>query len=138
MASTYIADSNVYISAANDPSFRERFEAFIFANGPLEVSSVTVAEVLIGMRDHARHARAVQALVAGTILSAPSPEDWIVAGSTVARLGGDAVTKGRSFWNDALLASRCASVGATLVTTNTADFRQLARYIPVKVVAPFP
>jgi predicted nucleic acid-binding protein len=99
---------------------------------------VTVAEVLIGIRDHARHARAVQALVAGTVLPALSPEDWIMAGSSIARLGGDAVTTGRSFWNDALLAAQCASVGATLVTTNTADFRRLTRYIPVKVAAPFP
>ena len=63
-----------------------------------------------------------------------------------ARTGTDAVTQAleavvrRHEQIDGIcrLAAQCASVGATLVTTNTADFRRLTRYIPVKVAAPFP
>lgn len=62
----YLADTNVYVTAANDPAVRERFEAFLERHGPLLVSAVVVAEVLIGIRDAARHGAVVQALSAGT------------------------------------------------------------------------
>ena len=69
---------------------------------------------------------------------APETDDWLEAGAALARLGGDAATKGRSFWNDALLAAQSARLGATLVTRNVADFRHLGRHIGVQAVAPFP
>jgi predicted nucleic acid-binding protein len=59
-------------------------------------------------------------------------------GGAVARLGGDAVTKSRSFWNDTLLAAQCSRMGATLLTHNTADFNRLRRVLPVQAVHPFP
>ncbi len=135
---SYIADTNIYVTAVNDPAFRSQFEAFLRDHGPLAVSAVAVAEVLIGIPDVRRHAPAVRALAAGTTIIAPEREDWIAAGSALARLGGEAVTKGRSFWNDALLAAQCARLGATLVTHNMADFRRLGRHLDVRAVAPFP
>lgn len=138
MPPLFIADTNVYVTAANDPRFRQRFEAFIRARGPLAVSAVVIAEVLMGIPDLARHDSAVQALTAGSAPVAPTPGDWIAAGAAMARLGGDAVTKSRSFWNDALLAAQCARLGATLVTHNGADFRRLARHLAVRAIAPFP
>lgn len=134
----YVADTNVYVRATNDPAFREQFEAFVRELGPLTVSSVVVAEVVIGIADPARHDAAVRAMTAGTTLVAPTADDWIGAGSAMARLGGEAATKTRSFWNDALLAAQCARLGATLVTGNRSDFRRLARHLPVRTVAPFP
>jgi predicted nucleic acid-binding protein len=122
----------------NDPAFRARFEAFVRAHGPLVVSAVVAAEVLIRIPDPARHAPAARALAAGTTLLAPEPEDWVAAGAALARLRGDAVTKGRSLWNDALLAAQCARLGVTLVTHNAADFRRLARHLAVRAAAPFP
>ena len=68
----------------------------------------------------------------------PTREDWITASGTVTRLGGEAVTKTRSFWNDALLAAQCARLGATLLTRNIADFRRLGRYLALRAAAPFP
>jgi predicted nucleic acid-binding protein len=50
MPPPYAADTNVYVRAANEPSFQEQFEAFIQLHGPLIVSSVVVAEVLIPRR----------------------------------------------------------------------------------------
>ena len=134
----YIADTNVYVEAANDDAFRVRFEQFVLSHGPLVVSVVAVAEVLIGVPDAARHAGVVRALGAGAEVVAPTADDWVVAGAALARLGGEGVTKGRSFWNDALLAAQCARLGAVLVTNNAADFRRLRRYIRVRAVAPFP
>jgi predicted nucleic acid-binding protein len=56
----------------------------------------------------------------------------------VARLGGKAITKGRSFWTDALLAAQCARLGATLITRNVSDFRRLGRHLALRAIAPFP
>ncbi|HYT70992.1 MAG TPA: PIN domain-containing protein [Gemmatimonadales bacterium] len=134
----YVADTNVYVAAANDAAFRERLEGFIRANGPLLVSAVVVAEVLLGIADATQHAAAVRALAAGTTLAAPETADWTRAAAAVVRLGGEAVTKSRSFWNDALLAAQCARVGATLVTHNVPDFRRLGPVLGIRAAAPFP
>ena len=135
---SYLADTNVYVMAINDPTVRQRFEAFVQRHGPLLVSAIVAAEVLIGIPDVARHEAAVQALGAGSSIIAPSADDWRRAAAAVARLGCGAVTKSRSFWNDALLAAQCARLGMTLLTHNTADFRRLGRHLGVRTVAPFP
>ena len=136
--SLYVADTNVYVTAANNPDFRERLETFLRQQGPVPVSAVVVAEVLLGIADPRRHADAVKAMTAGAVLAAPTPDDWAGAASALANLRGDAVTKTRSFWNDALLAAQCARLGATLITHNRSDFKRLARQIPVRAVLPFP
>ncbi len=138
MPPPYLADTNVYVRAANEPSFRERFEAFIQLQGPLIVSSVVVAEVLIGVPDLGAHQGVIAALSAGTSPLAPQAEDWLAASVAVGRLGGKAITKSRSFWNDALLAAQCARLKATLLTSNAKDFRRLGRHLPVEVREPFP
>jgi hypothetical protein len=51
---------------------------------------------------------------AGTHLLAPDASDWLEAGATISRLGGTAVTKTRSFWNDALLAAQGARLDVIL------------------------
>ena len=71
MPPVYVADTNVYVRAANNPAFRQRFEAFIRMHGPLAVSAIVVAEVLIGISDPARQRAAVQAVAAGTTPVAP-------------------------------------------------------------------
>lgn len=138
MPPPYAADTNVYVLAANDPSFRDRFEAFVRRHGPLVVSAVVIAEVLIGVAEVSRHKAVIRALSAGTTPLAPQSDDWIAAGVAVGRLGGEAITKGRSFWNDALLAAQCARLQVTLVTSNAKDFRRLGRHLPVEVLQPFP
>ena len=138
MPPPYAADTNVYVRAANEPSFRERFEAFVHRQGPLVVSAIVIAEVLIGVADVRRHNAVIRALSAGTRLLAPHSDDWIAAGVAVGRLGGEAITKSRSFWNDALLAAQCARLQVTLVTFNRKGFRRLGRHVPVEVLEPFP
>ncbi len=138
MGPPYAADTNVYVRAANEPPFRGRFETFIRRHGPLVVSSVVIAEVLIGVRDVARHDAVIRALSSGTRPVAPHPDDWIAAAVTVSRLGGESITKSRSFWNDALLAALCSRLQVTLLTSNVKDFRRLRSHLPVEVVEPFP
>lgn len=137
MPPPYAADTNVYVRAANEPSFRERFAAFIQLHGPLIVSSVVVAEV-VGVADTGRHQGVIGALSAGTTPLAPQTEDLLAAAAAAGRLGGETITKSRSFWNDALLAAQCARLQVTLVTANAKDFRRLGRHLPVTVREPFP
>jgi len=134
----YIADTNVYIMAASDEKFRLRFESFIRDHGPVLVSAVVAGEYLIGVSDSSKHLSVLNALRAGSEVVAPTADDWFVAGAVISRLGGGAVTKGRSFWNDALLAAQCARLGATLITSNQADFRRLRAHTRVRAMAPFP
>lgn len=107
-------------------------------SGPLLVSSIVVAEYLIGLADPADHTLAVQDFASGAEIIAPTTVGWITAGEAIGRLGAHSVTKGRSFWNDALLAAQCAELGATLITQNGADFRRLRKYIRADTAAPFP
>jgi predicted nucleic acid-binding protein len=137
-AAAYLVDTNVYVTAINEDGARARFEAFIGEHGPLLVSAIVVAEVLIGIPDTSLHQAAVRALGAGTAVVAPTADDWTRAATAVARLGGESITKSRPFWNDALLAAQCERLGLTLVTNNTADFRRLGRHLGVRAVAPFP
>ena len=137
-ASPYIADTNVYVMAANDAAFRAELEEFIRDRGPLLVSAIVVAEILIGIPDVSQHRLATRALGAGAEILAPDPDDWTRAGTAIAQLGGEAITKSRSFWNDTLLAAQCSRLEITLITHNAADFRRLGRYLAVRTVSPFP
>lgn len=74
----------------------------------------------------------------GAEIIAPKTSGWIAAGEAIGRLGAHSVTKGRSCWNDALLAAQCAELGATLITQNAADFKRLRKYIRVETGSPFP
>jgi len=137
-ADLYLADTNIYVTAANDPAFAQRFADFVREHGPIAVSSIVVAEVLIGVKDANRTASVVRAIAAGQPLLTPTEDDWLLAGTITARLGGEAITKSRSFWNDTLLAAQCARLGVTLITHNTPDFRRLGRQVGVRVVKAFP
>lgn len=138
MSPLFVADTNIYVGASNDAEFLAQFEGFVREHGALLVSTVVVAEVIIGIPDPARHAAAVEALASGTQLVAPTADDWMKAGAVTAKLGGEDVTKSRSFWNDTLLAVQCSRLGAALITRNTRDFQRLRRHTGVVVVAPFP
>lgn len=137
-AELYLADTNVYVTAANDPAFARRFADFVREHGPIAVSTIVVTEVLLGVKDASRGAAVVRAIAAGQPLLTPTEDDWLFAGRITARLGGEAITKSRSFWNDTLLAAQCARLGVTLITHNAADFRRLGRQAGVRVVRPFP
>jgi predicted nucleic acid-binding protein len=134
----HIADTNVYLMATRDEEYRSRFETFVRTRGTVQVSSVVAAELLIGVADVRKLVSVLHVLVSTADIVAPNREDWFTAGAALARLGGDAVTKGRSFWNDALLAAQCARLGAVLITENERDFRRLRAHIPVRTVKPFP
>lgn len=132
-----ILDTNVYIDALQD-SDREEWVTEIIDNtgDALGLHSVVVAELLAGGPGPGERAAFIQQLLrTSTGLITPSHDDWAFAGNAVRILGGDAVTARRSFWNDVLIATSCARVGATLLTSNKADFARIRRIVPVDIAA---
>lgn len=134
-----VLDTNVYLVADRDVAAADRVARFVERRGDaVGVSSVVVAELLVGVTTAAERARLVAATVGRTdprLVITPSHADWTAAGEALARLGGDTATKGRSFWNDVLLAASCARAGASVVTANAEDFARIRRIIPVAVLA---
>jgi predicted nucleic acid-binding protein len=74
----------------------------------------------------------------GVRASTPTRADWLAAARAIAALGGEKVTKSRSFWNDTLIAAQCARLGLVLVTNNPAGYRRLRAHLAFAAVPPFP
>jgi hypothetical protein len=122
-----------------EPALNAHAQCCLEPQGSIRCHAALLPDNLVHSRDGNADCRSVvQALSAGTEIMEPTAGDWITAGAALARLGGESVTTGRSFWNHALLAAQCARLGATLVTQNAADFRRLHRYVAVHAVPPFP
>lgn len=136
-----VLDTNVYLDTVDDAAFAERLgEVVASHSAPVGVSSVVIAELLIGATSVGARtrvaARIVDMLESASVVT-PTDADWQTAGDALSRLGGENATKGRSFWNDLFIAASCARVGATLLTRNLDDFRRIQRVVPV-VVEPRP
>lgn len=132
-----VLDTDVYLDVARDVALAERVAVFVDGRPEtVGLSSVVLAELLVGVTSPAERRRwlaAVAGVADGGLLT-PTHADWMSAGDALNRLGGGAATKGRSFWNDLLIAASCARAGATLITRNADDFRRIGRVIPVAVV----
>ncbi len=133
-----IVDTNVYLDVDRDAELAARVASFLAGQADVVgLSSVVVAELLIGVGTVTERRRLLAAtvdVVPPEHVLTPTGADWVLAGDALNRLGGDAATKGRSFWNDLLIAASCARVGATLVTRNTDDFDRIRRVVPVAVM----
>lgn len=133
-----VLDTNVYLDADRDPEFGARLASFVAAQRePLGLSSVVVAELLAGV-PNADERRRFVALTVDEVPAeyrvTPSEADWRTAGDALRAFGGEQATKGRSFWNDLLIAASCARVGAPLVTRSRNDFRRVQRTIRVALI----
>lgn len=132
-----VLDTNVYIDAGHDRTVGARVADLIATSGDtVGLSSVVLAELLIGAASADERRRVVAATVGvtepGNLLT-PTHADWRAAGDALAALGGSDATRGRSFWNDLLIAASCARAGAMLVTRNVDDFRRIQRVLPFAV-----
>ena len=134
-----VLDTNVYLDAYRDAGLARRLAAHAEERKTVVgLSSVVVAELLAGVRSTAERRRLLRETVETVELAnvvTPTDVDWMDAGDALQRLGGDAVTKGRSFWNDLLIATSCARAGATLLTSNVRDFERISRVVPVSIEA---
>jgi predicted nucleic acid-binding protein len=131
-----LLDSNIYIDhwerGAHTDELDEIRHAFIVRH-----SAVVLSELRRGAHSVAAR-RTVDALRRhATIVWAPSAADWWRAGELVQKLGArhdwDARKK-RDIQNDALIALTAVQHGATVVTSNAADFDLLARELPLRAL----
>ncbi len=131
-----ILDTNVYVDAALHADHGLRIAGIVATRGAVVgLHSVVVAELLAGGRGQGERAAVIRELTRITKdVITPTHDDWSFAGNALRVLGGDAVTTRRSFWNDLLIATSCARVGATLLTSNKGDFARIRRAVPVEIV----
>ena len=131
-----VLDTNVYLDASIDAELAVRIAGFIEESGEqVGLSSVVLGELLMGVKPRERE-RLVSWVTAGIpdeAIVTPVHADWMAAGDVLQRLGGSTATKGRSFWNDLLIATSCARAGATLLTRNMDDFRRIRRFTSLNV-----
>lgn len=132
-----ILDSNVYIShwerGLPDTALAALAKGFIVRH-----SAVVMSELRRGARTvEAR--RLVAALFRlATTQWAPTATDWWDAGRVIQKIG-DAQTwdtrRRRNFQNDVLIGLTARRYGATVVTTNRADFELIAEEVGISVFA---
>jgi predicted nucleic acid-binding protein len=101
-------------------------------------SAVVLSELRRGARTQAavRMVDALRRLAA--VIWEPNEADWWRAGKLIRSIGdaqGWETHKRHEFQNDALIALTAVRHGATVVTTNGADFALLARKLRVNVIA---
>jgi predicted nucleic acid-binding protein len=142
----YTIDTNLYIDATRDSTWREGLLRFHATFAPFEVlSAVVVQELLAGVTGRA--ARTLQSEIVDPFerrerVITPSCAAWKETGSVLASL----VASGRASWpeisrslvNDVLLAMSCRESGVVLVTRNERDFRRIADVRPFDFVEPWP
>lgn len=142
-----VLDTNIFVQADRDPAWADQLAAFYAAFLPVTLlHAVVVQELLLGAVDVRRGRALYEGYIApfearGRVVT-PSYRGWRRSGEVVATLvqrrrlspGGFS----RSFLNDVLLAVSCREAGATLVTTNTADFARIRTVEPFRFMAPWP
>jgi predicted nucleic acid-binding protein len=143
----YVLDTNCFIDAARDATFRAAFSRFCEEAAPgLLLSAVVAAELRAGASDRKARERLEREVLApyfrrGRILT-PSARSWEALGEILAVLGERQGLRPeqtpRSFVFDVLVAQSCREVGAVLVSRNTDDLERIAKITPFEFVAPFP
>ncbi len=143
----YILDSNLYVEAARNPTFRAEMRAFLLRAGPkVLASTVVVHELLVGAQTKAAQ-DAVERHVAapfqrflrciGTDALVWREAALITRALGVSRRHRDKL-KTVSFRHDILIAASCRRVGATLLTANRRDFALIAEVRGLHFLTAFP
>lgn len=131
-----ILDTGVYIDqwerGLHDDPLAEVRSAFVIRH-----SAVVLSELRRGARTRQAR-RLVDALFQlAAVRWEPSASDWWEAGRLIQQIGDVQRwdrNKRRSFQNDTLIALTARRHGATVVTTNGADFELLARALRIPVL----
>jgi predicted nucleic acid-binding protein len=142
----YILDTNCYIDADHDPTFKAALEAFSYAASPfLYLNAITAAELQMGVPGRLRKAidtRIVEPFRRRGRIVAPSMASWEALGTTLRWLrqheGLLLKSVRRSFVFDVLIAHCCREIGATLISTNIPDLERIAQVFTFDYAAPFP
>ena len=133
-----ILDTGIYIghweAGLYDELLLEVRKGFVMRH-----SAVVLSELRRGARTLAARHRVEGLHRLARIVWEPTAADWWEAGALVRDVGdrqGWEVHKRREFQNDALIALSARRHGATVVTTNRADFVLLQRRVAIPVLCP--
>jgi len=143
----YVLDTNCFIDAARDPTFRAAFSHFSEATAPrLYLSLVVATELRASPLDPASRRRLEDEVLGpyyrrGRLLT-PSRRSWEGLSEVLSTLwqkeGLLAEQTPRSFVFDVLVALSCREVGAILISRNAKDMARIARVVPIEYQPPFP
>jgi predicted nucleic acid-binding protein len=133
-----IIDSNVYIEHWEGGAIDAL--ALVRKRYVVRQSAVVLSELRRGART--KHAlRLIESLRRiSSVIWEPMQEDWWRAGLLIRTIGDDQGwerSKRREFQNDTLIALTAVRHGATVVTSNIADFQLLERAVKVRVLRVF-
>jgi predicted nucleic acid-binding protein len=120
-------DTSVLIDQLRTDRHRERIES---VSGRIRHSSVVLAELLRGARQRSDR-DFVEALEKQSPLLTPSEKNWLESGRLLTRMSverGFSPEKLRDLHFDVLIALTASTHGATVVTSNRADFEMIRRY----------
>jgi predicted nucleic acid-binding protein len=142
----YVLDTNCYIDADHDPTFKAALEAFSYAATPfLYLNAITAAELQMGVPGKVRKAidtGIVEPFRRRGRIIAPSTASWEALGTTLSWLheheGLVLKSVRRRFVFDVLIAHCCREIGATLISNNIPDLRRIAQVFPFDYAPPFP
>lgn len=131
-----IIDTNVYVDYWERGSHAQMLAA-IHAAYLIRHSAVVLSELRRGARTAPARRTVEELRRLAPEVWGPSNEDWWEAGRLVRDIGDRQdweTNKRREFQNDVLIALTARRHGATMVTSNQADFALLARRIQVKLL----
>ena len=127
-----VLDTNIYISWIREQKYR----SFLMDVRTYKyLSPVVIMELWAGAKTK-QAARIIEKLQKPYLrtnrIIGLNTEHFITVGHVLSDLPADLATKTKSagFLNDILIAMSAISIGATLITANKADFRQISRYFP--------
>jgi predicted nucleic acid-binding protein len=142
----YVLDTNCYIDADHDPTFKAAFEAFSYAATPfLYLNAITAAELQTGVPEKVRKVvdtAIVEPFRRRRRIVAPLTASWEALGTTLSWLheheGLALESVKRSFIFDILIAHCCREIGATLISNNIPDLQRIAQVFTFDYAPPFP
>jgi predicted nucleic acid-binding protein len=142
----YVLDTNCYIDADHDPTFKAALQAFSYAATPfLYLSAITAAELQMSVSELVRQeidTQIVKPFRRGRRIVAPSAASWEALATTLSWLhqhqGLELKRVKRSFIFDILIAHSCREIGATLISNNVPDLERIARVLTFDYAPPFP
>jgi predicted nucleic acid-binding protein len=120
-------DTSIFVDQLRTDRHRERIAS---VSGRIRYSSVVLAELLRGAKKRSDR-DFVEALSKRSLLLTPSEKSWLESGHLLSRMSvehGFLPGKLRDLHFDVLIALTASTHGATVVTSNRADFEMIRRY----------
>lgn len=120
-------DTSIFVDQLRTDRHRERIAS---VSGRIRHSSVVLAELLRGAKKRSDR-DFVEALGKHPPLLTPSEKNWLESGRLLTRMSverGFPPEKLRDLHFDVLIALTASTHGATVVTSNRADFEMIRRY----------